>query len=141
MKKADLVTIRIHGGPSRFKKFERLKEVLEKTGRLTFIDNDSMQEAMQDYRYLFKLPDDEYLLVRSYTQMGGEENSRNLLLWACNKLGGMEDVVVPSPIKPKAEGVYHPDHGRDIDLHNEYPGFIGQFSPHGWCSILHRGSG
>jgi cobaltochelatase CobN len=115
VRKADLVLVRIHGDPSRFKKFDRFKEVVEKAGRLTFVDCEGMREIMPEFRHLFILSDDEYDRVRKYVEMEGKDNIRGLLLWACRALGKM-DVEVPDPVPPRTEGIYHPDHPRDIGL-------------------------
>ena len=42
VKTADMVLVHFHGEPSRFKKFDRLKEVLSKSRRPVYIGNDSM---------------------------------------------------------------------------------------------------
>ncbi len=116
VKRSDLVLIRCHGDPSRFKKFERLKELLEQTKRPTFVDLEGMREIMVEFRHLFTLPDDKYDQVRRYVEMGGADNLRGLLTWSCRELGGMSDLEVPEPRRPRTEGIYHPDHVPNIDL-------------------------
>ena len=122
--KADLALIRCHGDPSRFKKFERLREVLEETRCPTFVDLEGIRETMVEFRHLFTLPDDKYHQAREYIELGGTDNLRGLLAWGCRELGGMGSLVVPEPRRPRTEGIYHPDH-RDIDLNS----YIGTLDP------------
>ncbi len=116
VKTADMVLVHFHGEPSRFKKFDRLKEVLARSKRPVYISNDSMPEVMLEHRPMFTLPDGEYDRVRAYIEVGGEENLRSFLLWACKVLGGDASIGVPDPVRPEAQGIYHPDIGRSIDL-------------------------
>ncbi len=110
---ANIVFFKIHSDPSYFKKYDRLKEVTDRTGISVFIDCSS-PEVMKETRYLFNFPDKEYNIVRAFIELGGNENNKNLLIWACKNVTKI-DIDVPSPSKPKAEGLYHPRMPKEIE--------------------------
>ncbi|MGB3907517.1 MAG: cobaltochelatase subunit CobN [Methanomethylovorans sp.] len=111
---ADLVILHFHGAIPNFKKFSRLHEILERIDAPVFLQSEIMEE-MQECRHLFRLCDAEYETVNRYVRLGGEENARGLLLWALHTIEG-KDVTVPKPVYPRTEGIYHPDHDRDVSL-------------------------
>lgn len=117
VKQADLVILHFHGAIPNFKKFSRLQEVLENIDASTFLQSEIIEE-MQEFRHLFKYPDIEYETVKRYVRLGGEDNARGLVFWALRTVLG-QDVTVPAPVFPRAQGIYHPDHKRNISL-DEY---------------------
>lgn len=106
--------LHFHGAIPNFKKFSRLHEILERIDAPVFLQSEIMEE-MQECRHLFRLCDAEYETVNRYVRLGGEENARGLLLWALHTIEG-KDVTVPKPVYPRTEGIYHPDHDRDVSL-------------------------
>lgn len=104
---ADLVTLKVHGDTSYMKRFDRLRRAVEAGGTCALLvcTDDCVTD---DFRWMFSGTDDEYRLVRSYFVLGGPENLRSLFLWALRRFDGI-DVDVPGPVRPPAQGVYHPD--------------------------------
>ncbi len=111
---AQFIMLRLHGGIPYFKKFFRLKEVLDASGKVVFLQSE-MHEEMEDHRYLFPLSDKDYDLLHLFVHLAGEENAKGILFWALNTIEGM-DVQIPQPSYPRVQGIYHPDHDRDIGL-------------------------
>lgn len=104
---ADLLILRLHGGVSLFNKFERLVSIAEGGTARVFVQS-AIPEEVSDYRHLSKLADEQHAQVRAYLELGGADNERALLLWALHYLGGAQ-VDVPEPIRPRTEGIYHPN--------------------------------
>ena len=111
---SDFVILRMHGGTAYFRKFVRLKAVLMTLDIHVFIQSE-ITEEMHELRFLFRLSDTHFNAVNTYIQLGGEENSKALFLWAHKHLGNL-DVDVPEPVYPRMEGVYHPDYKRNISF-------------------------
>ena len=103
---ADLVILRLHGGIPYFRKFHRFMESLPSDAQV--IVKSEIPEEMGDYRHLLRFPDDAFRLLISYLKLGGEANEKALLIWAGRHLKGW-DVDVPEPVRPRTEGLYHPD--------------------------------
>ncbi len=114
VKDADLILLVLHGGVPYFKKFPRLREHIEQTESPVFVHSEILEESLE-LRPYFRLPDKEYELVDRFIQLGGETNSRGLILWACNHIAKM-DVETIEPVRPRIEGIYHPDHPDILDL-------------------------
>lgn len=108
-----LVVLRLQGGIPYFKKFHRLIEALRPDQALLF--HSEVPDEMPEYRSLMPCSDGELSLALTFIKLGGVENERGLLLWALRNIMG-EDVDVPKPCRPRTEGIYHPDHPRDVDL-------------------------
>ncbi|MDW5562044.1 MAG: cobaltochelatase subunit CobN [Methanomassiliicoccus sp.] len=114
VKKADLLIVRIHGDPSYFKKFDRLKETVLANKVCCLVACNENDVASQ-YRDLFPYSDADYHLIRAFVELGGKENDMGILAWACKTIDGMTSIEVPEPSRPRTEGIYHPDHGTMID--------------------------
>ncbi len=110
---ADLVVLRLHGGIPYFRKFERFMESLP-TGVQVILKSE-IPEEMGDYRHLLSFPDEVFRLLISFMKLGGEGNERGIILWAGRNLAGW-DVEVPDPIRPRTEGLYHPDWPEDFTV-------------------------
>ena len=106
--------LKIHSDPSYFKKYDRFREVTDRGKVPVFLDCNS-PEIMKDNRVLFSFSDEDYQLVRAFVELGGDGNNRSLLLWICKSIGGLDQIEVPSPIKPRAQGLYHPDYPREME--------------------------
>ncbi len=105
---ADLILIKVHGDVSYFKKFDKLKDAIDKENKIAFLT--CTEEWVQDeYKYMFRECED-YDLVNTFTALGGEENNKSLLKWALNTFDNA-DIEVPAPLIPPAQGAYHPDKG------------------------------
>lgn len=104
---ADLVAIRVHGDTCYMKRFDRLRRELEAHGTWALLVCTD-ECVTDDHRRLFGGTDEEYELVRTYFTLGGDGNFRSMLLWAARRFDGA-DVDVPGPVRPPAQGVYHPD--------------------------------
>lgn len=123
VKEADLIIVRLHSDTSHFKKWDRFEEGAKRAKGLFFVDS-HMEEVAREVRPLFAGSDEEYDLLRSYVELGGDENNRALLLWAFRRIEGL-DVEVPEPRRQRTEGVYHPDKPRDIELRQ----YLGTLDP------------
>lgn len=108
-----LVIIRLQGGVPYFKKFHRLLEAFP-ANLAALIHSEIADEAVEHRRRL-PCSDEEYRKAMAYVKLGGEENEKGLLLWSLHRLGGL-DIPVPPPQRPRTEGIYHPDHPRDVGL-------------------------
>ncbi|MFA5294811.1 MAG: cobaltochelatase subunit CobN [Methanoregulaceae archaeon] len=106
VKSSDLLLVSNHGSATYFKKFDRLVAAATEYAVATFIGS-SVPEEMKDFRGLFPYPDTEYDFVHACTELGGRENTKTLVLWACRTIGGVQ-VEVPSIQYPPTEGFYHP---------------------------------
>ena len=103
---AEMVFLRIHGDPTAFGKFEKLKETIERNGINAFMHCGN-KEIMLEYRDLFQFSDEDYDLVSRFAELGGLENSVGLLKWVCKRVCD-QDVEVPEPFVQKAQGLYLP---------------------------------
>ncbi len=106
VKMADFVALKVHGDTSYMKKFDRIAGALEEGGASALLDCTD-DEVTVRFRPLFKGDDAGYVLARSYYVLGGDANFTSLFLWALREFGG-EDVEVPEPEMPPAQGIYYP---------------------------------
>jgi len=102
----DLLIVSHHGSSGYFKKFDRLIAAAKAQDIPAFIGS-SVPEEMKDFRNLFSFPDEDYDFVHACIELGGKENTRGLILWACRTLGGCT-VQIPPLQYPPTEGFYHP---------------------------------
>ncbi|MDD5144415.1 cobaltochelatase subunit CobN [Methanoregula sp.] len=102
----DLLIMSIHGGSGYFKKFDRLTAAVRAADIPTFISCGSPEE-MKDYRNMFPFPDEDYDYVHACVELGGIENTRCLVIWACRTIGRCT-VELPPLHYPPTEGFYHP---------------------------------
>lgn len=103
---ADIVLGRLHGDDSQFKKYRRLKELLDRT-RKDMLYVGSLQEANEENRHRFRHSDDDYRLAMTLYAIGGKENHKSLALWICKTLCNIS-VEVPMPVRNLTEGYYIP---------------------------------
>lgn len=106
---AHLVIIRMHAGLTYFKKFERLKELIISKKIPALIESE-MKEEMVENRFLFSGSNEDYLTLRSYLELGGDDNEYNLLAWLIRDSENI-DLVVEPPKKRPAQGIYIPGKG------------------------------
>ena len=125
-KDADLVIIRCMTDPTKFNRFEKYEPVLRESKGVVFIHSGNA-EVKFAYRDMFAGTDDEFILLGKYVGYRGAENDQGLILWLNERLGG-PDIPVPEPIKQRADGIYHPDHDRDVTL-EEYIGALDPGKP------------
>lgn len=113
VRRADIVIIRLHGDETMFKKYPRLKKVLDKFEKDVLFAS-SMTESNEENRYRFKHSDEEYRKAMALSLIGGPENFRSLGMLVCNVLGDIS-IDVPDPILNRTEGLYTPWISEDID--------------------------
>ncbi|MDD5186828.1 MAG: cobaltochelatase subunit CobN [Methanoregula sp.] len=106
LQQCDLLIVSSHGSSGYFKKFDRLIAAVKEYSIPTFVGS-SVPEEMKDFRNLFPFSDEDYDYVHACTELGGRENTRSLVLWACKTIGGCR-VELPSLQYPPTEGFYHP---------------------------------
>ena len=117
-RESDLLMVNIHGDVSGYKKYDALRSVIVEGNVNTFLIC-GIEESIINNRCLFKGTDAEFIRLRTYLQLGGEENRRNMLRWIFKSIGGAE-VDVPEPIRNRTEGVYHPDFPRNVTFEDYY---------------------
>lgn len=105
---ADFIVVKVHGDVTYFKKFDRLKDAIDRNGRAAFLSC-TEEWVMKEYKYMFR-GNKDYDLINTYITLGGDSNYRGLLCWALNTFGGA-DLKLPDPEVPPAQGAYHPDKG------------------------------
>lgn len=113
-KDADLVIMRCMTDPTKFNRFEKYESVLKEAKGLVFIHSGNADVKFV-YRDLFKGTDEEFILLGRYIGYRGADNDKGLMLWLNNRLGGA-NISVPEPLKQRTDGIYHPDHDRDVTL-------------------------
>ncbi|PWR75711.1 cobaltochelatase subunit CobN [Methanospirillum stamsii] len=106
VKSCDLLLVSNHGSATYFKKYDRLIALVREQKVGTFIGS-SIPEEMKEYRDIFPFSDDDYDFVHACIELGGKENTRSLILWACKTIARIE-VSVPPLQYPPTEGFYHP---------------------------------
>ncbi|MDR0523633.1 MAG: cobaltochelatase subunit CobN [Candidatus Methanoplasma sp.] len=111
---ADFVIGRFHGDESMFKKYPRMKEVLDRNGT-DMIYLGSMPEFNSENRGRFKHSDSEYNRLMALCLLGGEENNRSVCRWLCSVIGGRPDVEVPPPAFVRTEGLHEKFTGGETD--------------------------
>ncbi len=111
---ADIITLKVHGDTSYFKRYDRLEKVIRDYGICTLLDC-TEEDVVDSCRNMFTGTDEEHTNGILYMELGGDENFRSLLLWAA-KYFDNADVDVPDPIHPPAQGIHRPGCGCiDID--------------------------
>ncbi len=113
-KDADLIIMRCMTDPTRLNRFEKYEGVLKETKGLVFIHSGNADVKFV-YRDLFSGTDEEFVELGKYVGYRGAENDKGLILWLNRRLGG-PDIAVPEPVKQRSDGIYHPDHSRDVTL-------------------------
>ncbi|WP_214021237.1 cobaltochelatase subunit CobN [Methanoculleus sp.] len=106
VKTCDLLLVSNHGSATYFKKFDRLIAAAKEHAVPIFVGS-TMPEEMKDFRSLFPFCNEDYDFVHACTELGGRENTRSLLLWACRTIDGAP-IEVPPLQYPPTEGFYHP---------------------------------
>jgi len=114
VQECNLLVLDNHGSSGYFKKFDRLVAAAKEHGIPTFIGS-SLPEEMKDFRSFFPFPDAEYDYVHACIELGGIENTRGLVLWACKTFGD-GNVEVPPLQYPPTEGFYHPSFSDTYDF-------------------------
>ena len=113
-KMADLVLMRCMSDPSKFNRFERYEEVLRDAPGLVFLYSGNHDVKLL-YRDLFKGTDEEYIELGRYVAFRGNENDLGIAYWL-NRRIGTKELNVPEPMKNREDGIYHPDHDRDVSF-------------------------
>jgi len=106
VKTCHLLLVSNHGSATYFRKFDRLIAAAQARAVAIFVGS-SMPEEMKDFRRLFPFCDEDYDFVHACIELGGKENTRSLILWACRAIGGVP-IEVPPLQYPPTEGFYHP---------------------------------
>ena len=113
VKTCDLLVVSNHGSATYFNKFDRLIAAVKEHAVAAFVGS-SLPEEMEDFRSLFPFGDEDYDFVHACIELGGKENTRSLVLWACKTVGSMP-VEVPPLQYPPTEGFYHPSLPGTVD--------------------------
>ena len=113
VRQCNLLIVDNHGSSKYFNKFDRLIEAAKEYGIPTFIGS-SLPEEMKDFRHLFPFPDVDFDYIHACIELGGRENTKGLVLWACRTFGD-GNVEVPPLQYPPTEGFYHPSIPEEYD--------------------------
>ncbi len=105
----DFLVIHVHGDVSYFKHFDEALARIESSD-CSCILTCTEPETTAKYRYLCKQGDAEFAMIRRLQEVGGDDNQYASLRWFLRHVMG-EDVDVPEPVIPMAEGVYYPETG------------------------------
>lgn len=116
---ADFILIRCMTEPSRFKRFDRLEELLRKNNKNTFVFAGTPDVRIL-YRDLFSGTDGEYKTLTEYMAFRGKENDQGMLTWIAGNICG-ENVRVRSPVVQRTNGLYHPDFDDNVTLEEYLP--------------------
>ncbi|MCQ2078820.1 MAG: cobaltochelatase subunit CobN [archaeon] len=109
---ADLVIFRCLMDPSRYESFAKLERRFEEV-KGTLLVFSANGDVASMYRRYFRGSDEEYSTAMAYLGNRASENDENLLRWELGRRG-LHDMVVSPPIVQRTDGIYHPDHPRDI---------------------------
>ena len=77
LKDCQMAIIRVHAGLTYFKKFDRLRERISEEG-VPLVILSEMPEDVKENRGLFTGSDEDYRTIRTYLEMGGEDNEYRL---------------------------------------------------------------
>ena len=78
---SDVLTLKVHGDTSYFKKFDRLEKVISDYGVCTLLDCTD-QGVTDSFCHLFTRSREEYNDGIAYLKLGGDDNYTSLLKWA-----------------------------------------------------------
>lgn len=109
---ADMVTLKVHGDTTYFKRFDRLEKTVKDYGICTLLDCTD-RDVIDTYRNLFTGSDEDHTLGITLMEIGGDENLASLIKLALRIDG--TNVLVPEPVNPPAQGIYRPGLD-DIDI-------------------------
>ncbi|KYH32921.1 cobaltochelatase subunit CobN [Neomoorella mulderi] len=104
---ADLIIVHLMGGPDSLPGLQDLVELARKKN-IPLAVLPSMGDDNQQLLSLSNMMPQDYHRLRLYVAYGGEDNLKNLLLWAAGRYGGIE-VAAAEPRPLPWEGFYHPD--------------------------------
>ena len=115
-----LAIIRVHAGLTYFKKFDRLRERIVQEGVPLMVFSE-MSEDVSENRGLFGGSQDDYHRIRSYLEMGGDDNEYGLYTWLLREIDGI-DIPVQDPRMDSMQGYYEPGIGEtDSPLASDGP--------------------
>jgi cobaltochelatase CobN len=114
VRNCDMVFLLCHGDPSFFKKYDRLKNIID-SKKIKMFYSAALDELNDENFPLFGFPRKEYDLITTLFTMGGDDNLRSILYWTCKNIAKC-DAEVPAPIKQRAEGLYRKGAPEDIGL-------------------------
>ena len=106
LKQTDFLIVRAHGDVTYFKRFDELKQGIQKMRGNTLLVC-SEPEVTDEFRPLFRGTNEDFRALRRLAEIGGDANQRAILLWIL-KSCGVYAGEVPAPEKPMTEGVYRP---------------------------------
>jgi cobaltochelatase CobN len=109
LKGCTLVIIRVHAGLTYFKKFERLRDEIRRTG-VSLLVMSEMPQDVEENHGLFHYSQADERQLRTYLEFGGPENEYNMLAWLMNRKCGV-DIIVGEPERTPSQGLYEPRKG------------------------------
>jgi cobaltochelatase CobN len=104
VKTSNMVIIKSHSDVNVYKKFDRLKKILENNEIPTLLEC-TQQFITESYRSMFKGNDEEYFLLSIMIKIGGCENWTSVIKWCLNKFQNLE-YYIDEPYIPPAQGIY-----------------------------------
>ena len=104
---AHVLMINLHGGKTSLMCFDDLVSRVKAAG-VPVIAQSTPGEPDIELISASTISDMDYKKTSRYLNYGGKENFKGLLLFLASRFAGRE-YVVPVPVKPLWEGIYHPD--------------------------------
>lgn len=117
IRRADIVLIRLHGDESMFKKYPRIKNILDDLEKNVLFTS-GITESNEENRYRFKHSDEEYKKAMALSLIGGPDNIRSLGMLVCNAHSKIDGLIVPDPVLNRTEGLYAPWISENVDYNN-----------------------
>ena len=108
LRDSDFAVIKVHGDVTYFKKFDKVKDVVDRYNKTAFLSC-TEEWVSEEHRYMFR-DRSGYDLVDAFVSLGGPDNHLSLVKWILRYIGG-EHIDVPDPVIPVAQGAYHPKMG------------------------------
>ena len=106
-RRAHLLIVHLHGGKRSFPEFDRLMSLLEGSD-VPIHAQATATEHDVELVGISTVGEEDYRRISRYLNYGGEENFRNLILFAANKFAGAS-TEFEEPKRPPWDGIYHPD--------------------------------
>ena len=112
VRQADFFFMRCMSDATRFKRYDKLRPILEECPGYVLIYSGNAEVTMM-YRDLFRGTDEEYRGVCRYAASRGPENDFGMAAFMA-KVCGKTEAEPPAPIEQRRNGYYHKGYDRDI---------------------------
>lgn len=111
----DFLILVCHGDESYFKKYGRVKDVVDRR-QLNMFYTSALDELNEENRGCFRFPDEDYRLFGTLLDIGGDKNLDSAIVWLAKNIAGKDELIVPEPVTVRMQGLYRPGASEDITL-------------------------